>query len=394
MAKMYDLTDSQWAICNMELTTNDNISTICADMFVGKNGSVDVLISAIKYVYMNNDGLRVQICRTDGQYRQYIDEYNDNMSINTFEFDTESEYKSWVSMRISEKRYVTDTLAEIDIVKYEGKLGVFVLCHHVICDALSLALLANQIVDAYNAFNNEDDLVMTHGSYVDYVNNELAYKESERFQKSREYWKRKTDLSTDLVALNIHNSTSFDAKRYTKEFDNKIYDSFISVAERKKLSIFTLFMSVFGVALSKYTQNKDFYIGTTIAGRNNRNAINTFAMCAKTVPFPINIIESDSIVRTVENINIELYQVLKNHRYSYSRILGDLRENGDSRRLYDVVVNYQIASSFEQYVIEDYILNLIFVIDLKLIDFVEFEFLLLLQSFSIHFPFLLLLMYQ
>lgn len=345
MAKMYNLTDSQWAICNMELTTNDNISTICADMIVDRNGSIDALISAIKYVYINNDGLRVRICRVDGQYRQYISEFKDNMSIDVFEFGTESEYKSWVSMRISEKRYVTDALAEIDIVKYEKKLGVFVLCHHVICDALSLALLANQIVDAYNALKNEDVPVMTHGSYIDFINNELSYVGSDRFQKSRAYWKEKTDLSTDLVALNMHNSTSFEAKRCAKQFDNTIYDRLLGIAKKKHISIFSLFMSIFGVGLSKYARSKDFYIGTTIAGRNNRNDINTFAMCAKTVPFPINIIESDSVVRTVKNINSELYQVLKNHRYSYSRILDDLRENGDVGRLYDVVVNYQIASS-------------------------------------------------
>ena len=345
MAKMYELTDSQWAICNMELTTNDNISTICADMIIDKRGSVSALISAIKYVYMNNDGLRVKIFRENGQYCQCINEYNENMSIDVIEFDTASEYKTWVSMRVSEKRRVTDTLAEIDIVKYEDKLGVFVLCHHVICDALSLALLANQIVDAYNAFSNEDTPVMAHGSYVTYINNELAYVDSERFQKSREYWKNKIELSTELVALNVHNSTSFDAKRCMQEFDKGIYNKLMNIAEKERLSIFSLFMSVFGVALSKYTRNKDFYIGTTIAGRNNRNDINTFAMCAKTVPFPININEAESLACTVENINSELYKVLKNHQYSYSRILSDLRETRDAGRLYDLVVNYQIASS-------------------------------------------------
>jgi len=91
-------------------------------------------------------------------------------SINSAFFSTEDEYKQWTNENARIGIDLFSTLYEFTIIKTPEHCGIYVKLHHIIGDAWTLSILANQINSILSG--NE---TATY-SYTDYLTKEKEYK--------------------------------------------------------------------------------------------------------------------------------------------------------------------------------------------------------------------------
>ena len=109
-----------------------------------------------------------------------------------------------------------------------------------------------------------------------------------------------------------------------------------------KISIFTLFISVFSIYLSRKTGCEDVVIGTPILNRSGAKEKGTVGMFINSIPLRIKVNHNMEFEEYLNNIVKNINECLRNQKYNYDMILNDFRSKHNvSCKLYDVVISYQ-----------------------------------------------------
>lgn len=163
------------------------------------NGKIDlkILEQAIKKIVKNNDGLRLRVIEKDGQPYQCVTDY-EREEIEMFDFSlVENSYEEFISWSegVFKKRFNIENspLYYFAIYKIsEKECGVLLNIHHIIADGWSINLIEKQICDIYNNLINDKQFEYScEYSYVDYMERERKYLNSDRFKKNKEFWNEK-----------------------------------------------------------------------------------------------------------------------------------------------------------------------------------------------------------
>ena len=97
--------------------------------------------------------------------------------------------------------------------------GILVLLSHLVSDAWTFGLMANQLDQAYRKLAGEDGISLVCGDYTDYIHAEDAYLVSSRYKKDKTYWEERYGIRPEEspVKLSTAMNKSIKAKRITRE---------------------------------------------------------------------------------------------------------------------------------------------------------------------------------
>ncbi len=120
--------------------------------------------------------------------------------------------------------------------------------------------------------------------------------------------------------------------------------------EKKNISIFSFFMSIYSIYLSRTNRLNEFVIGTPILNRSSIKEKQTMGMFINTIPIKITMPEKDiEFTEFVRLFSTKMISFLKHQKYSYTQILEDLRkEKPKTSTLYNVLISYQITKAFQK----------------------------------------------
>ena len=224
-----------------------------------------------------------------------------------------------------------------------GVIGRF---HHIICDAWATSLIITRIMTIYqNLLNN---LSPTEGinfeSYVNYIISEELYVNSQKFKKSKEFWLNtfNSNFSYSYLSSNVSNYCAADRATYSieKNLSQKLND----FCEVNSISLPLLLISAIGIYLAKINNNSCATIGLPILNRTNFKEKNSIGAFISTIPFKINIDYNKSYLNFILDLKKDYFNILRNQKYPYTAILGDLRKTTNiSKSLYDISFSYQNA---------------------------------------------------
>ena len=310
-------------------------------------GKIDfkILEESIQQVIARNDGLRLRFTQADGEVKQYISEYK-REGIDFFDFtvfdDPDVKLQEWIK-REGEKPFVIENNSLFYFAIYkirEDECGYLVKLHHIISDGWSFHIISEQVSKFYTQLMHHEAVDHIVGnSYLEYIEIENKYLSSEKFLKSKNFWKKKFGDLSDLVLM----ESSDDIRGERKLFDlNQEQTSKVKefLAE-KKYSMNTFFLEVYFVYLSKATQRKDLVVGCPVFNRNGRKEKSIVGMFTSTMPLRYFVEDQLTVMETLAKMNRELKECYFNQRYPYDLILQDieLKKQGYDN-LYNTCINY------------------------------------------------------
>lgn len=344
----YDLTNPQKSIWDTEqFYANTSISNIAGTLIIDDIVNFDLLKLAINLFIQKNDSMRIKLFMKNDEVKQYVSNFYP-IDFKIYNITKDSDLESLEHIMISSKfKIIENDLFSFSLFKFANNKGGFIAnLHHIISDAWTMSLLINEIMNIYsNLLNGISDYnLLKYPSYLDFIDSEFTYINSSRFQNSKEFWALKFNNELNLTYLNPNTSNSCKANRKNYSLSLETSQKIQSFCTSNKTSVFSLFMSVLGIYLSKLNNSRGAVIGTPVLNRSNFKEKNTTGMFISTIPFKIDYNSESSFINYLSNITQSQFSMFKNQKYPYNILLEDIRQEHNIKgNIFDLAFSYQNA---------------------------------------------------
>ena len=347
--QMHDLTSPQKSIWLTEQFYKETtIGNITGFLMIEEKTNIDVLKQAINIFVKNNEGMRIKIFEENGIPKQYVSEYK-YFNIEEIELnEDEAEQAKHEYAKIPFKLIESD-LFKFTIVKMpNGNAGFLINIHHIIGDAWTMSITANQVTSIYSKLLDKEEIEETKYSYIDYIKAEEEYKQSEKYLKDKEYWNNVFSTLPDVSKLSTkeinEKKISTAAGRLGFKISKEKTLDINEFCRENKTSPYAFFMAVISIYLSKINRLNEIIIGSPILNRSNFKEKNTTGMFISTVPFKCKIEQQTEFIEYLGELSSDLKSMLRHQKYPYECLLEDMRtQYGMTNNLYDIALSYQNA---------------------------------------------------
>ncbi len=342
----YELTNPQKSILLTEqFNKNTSVSNICGTLSITEKIHVKALEKAINLFIKNNDSIRIHLFEENSEIKQFIEDYCfidiEKIAI-TDQYPLSKLEETVISMPF--------TLLNSNLYRFviftnsDGTGGFMANLHHIISDAWTMSLLIDQIMSYYTSLIQNSPIEDTNNtSYIDFIKEEQTYITSPKFERAKEFWENQFD-TLEFSYLKDFQSSSYKAIRKSVTLSKDETNTLTTFCNNHKTSLFSLFMAVVNMYLSKINNTHSSIVGTPILNRANFKEKHTTGMYISTVPFRMEIDKDISCMDFIHSVSKHELSVFRNQRYPYQHLLDNIRKKHNiSKNLYDVCLSYQNA---------------------------------------------------
>ena len=350
---MFELTNPQKSIWMMEQFYNGtNINNICATLTINRDVDIEKLNRAINIFIQNNESFGLNFKIENGEIKQYFTEFK-YIEFECFKLKDRLEVNNLAKETAEELFDVEgEKLFIFKLYKLEnGNGGFVVMTHHLISDAATMSIVGKEVIEIYSKLISEEEIEEKEYTYRQYIEDEKEYLQSTKFIKDKEYWNKNFVTVPEVATIpSVLEKTNIDlrGKAEREEFilNDELVTKISQFCNQNKISNFNFFMAVYAIYLSRVSNLKDFVIGTPILNRTNFKEKHTTGMFINTAPLRIQIDENIDFISLVKNIAQSSMSMLRYQKYSYQKLLEDLRERDNNiPTLYDVMLSYQVTKA-------------------------------------------------
>lgn len=347
--RFHNLSLPQKSIWNTEkFFPGTSIGNVAGTLKIKEEIDYVLLEKAINIFVEKNDAMRIRVIEEKGIPKQYIHNYS-YFKIDFLDFSNcdISEYYKWNEEQAQKTFKVIDsTLYYFAIIKLGEDVGTFYAnTHHLISDAWTMNLVISQVVENYQRLkNNQKISSVKKPSYLDFLIDQDEFRYSDKFIKCKEFWNKKYNEDFQIAHLKPESSGNRSTKAARKAvlLDSDLTTSIYQYCTEHKLSVFSLFMTIFSIYISRKTSVNDVVIGTPILNRLGGKEKQTAGMFVSTIPVRLLVDANGDFVSYVHYVSKELSGYLRNQKYNYELILKDYREKYKvSNKFYDCLLSYQ-----------------------------------------------------
>ena len=354
--KYYNLTAPQRSIWLTEqYYPNTNVNNVCGTFCSSEVLDFELLKTALNIFIKNNDSFKIKLDIIDGEVKQYFSniEKIDFKIVNIKNKEEQTALENKIASKIF--TMLNSLLFEIILFRYpDGHGGFVVSSHHIISDSWTNGLFANDVALIYSKLKNKEEYTKdSNFSYKTYIQSELEYVNSTKFEKDKKYWEEVFTTIPEVATIpsikdSSKNQDTLEANRLLVNIDENLLNSLKTYCEKNKVSLYNFFMAIFSLYLGRVSGLDEFIIGTPILNRSSFKEKQTAGMFINTLPLKINLINDKTFLENLKDIAINSMSLLRHQKYSFQYIIEDLRKKDSNLpKLYNVLYSYQITKMNE-----------------------------------------------
>ncbi|MEM5028599.1 amino acid adenylation domain-containing protein [Priestia sp. WB3] len=354
----YPLTDAQQRIWNTEiLYPNTALCLLSGIIKIKTRINKDLLEKSINNVIKTNDALRIRLIKIENETKQLIADYK-YRNIDFIDFDDpNSRFKSFDQLKaynLEPLELINSELFDFLIFKVsDNEYGYTAKIHHVISDGVSMENLFEQILDNYERLEQKTSIKEHHTpSYIDYIHDEIEYKESERYEIDQNYWLETFRHLPENLKTNLYNplTTSTASNRKTLIIDGETLRSIKNLCKESRVNLFTFFQAILYIYINKTTNSQDIVIGTNYSNRVTKREKNTIGMFTSTVASRMLLDSDETIISFLKRLFIQTSKNMRHQRYPYNELIQEIRRKQNItnlHRLFGIAMEYRPFKTFE-----------------------------------------------
>ena len=212
--------------------------------------------------------------------------------------------------------------------------------HHIITDDLGIALLVKGMVENYRNLCAGNPTVAVFPRYASFIEEDLRYQDSARFEQDRAYW---CDRLANLPPLLFSKEEDeiLVAQRYTRVIHACHYETFTGVARSLGVTPSNLFLSLLCIYLARILTRDRFVIGLPILNRRSPAARRTIGFFAEVTPFLMEIDTRLPFRTILTEIRKKLRRDYRHQRFPLGEIHHLVGKSGEQHALFDVTLSYE-----------------------------------------------------
>ncbi|MBX4267609.1 amino acid adenylation domain-containing protein, partial [Clostridium estertheticum] len=163
----------------------------------------------------------------------------------------------------------TEISIRASIIKTDEENYIFILSfHHIILDGWSLPIIFNELMYIYNSLKESMPLKLRK---VNDYSNYIKWLEKQDKKEALVYWKKYLDDYEEQAQV-LHIDKSFKDNKYINSeikfsIGRELTDKLKNVAGKNKVTVNTIFQTVWGILLQRYNNAEDVVFGSVVSGR-------------------------------------------------------------------------------------------------------------------------------
>lgn len=349
--KYYELTAPQKSIWLTEqYYKNTNINNVCGTFYSDEILDFEILKKALNTFLQSNDSFRIKLHFTEDKVVQYFSDL-ENIDFKIIDIKNKNEQSTLEENMASKVFTMLDSLLfEIVLFRYPDNHGGFVMnSHHLISDSWTNGIVANDVALIYSKIKNNELYEKDKSlSYIEYIDSEKKYIESNKFHKDKEYWNNLFSTIPEVATIpSLKDSIKDDditANRILLDIGTELFAKLKNYCSENKVSLYNFFMSVFALYLGRVSNLDEFVIGTPILNRTNYKEKETTGMFINTLPLKVTLSHEKTFLDNLKDIAVNSMSLLRHQKYSFQYLIEDLRKKDSNLpKLYNVLYSYQIT---------------------------------------------------
>lgn len=370
---MYEITNAQKLFYGFERTGIGQVAILCGSVTVPRLIEESELQRAANELFRINNGLRSYFIEREGKVYQDFEPFEER-TFEVLHFKDKEELDAWGSMyatiplkldirvegrgipksawssggvshslvknivahnvrtyakRIKNGIKVKPACCEVKLVYLPDACGAIVKMHHIISDAWTMLLSANQFVSILNGKTPEAY------QYEEFLEHEEAYKKSRRYEKDGLYYKEQFERCPEPTIIWPNPMNTLEAKRRTTALSQEETALIKEYADANGVSPYILFLTAVSVFTRHKTKHDVNYMGSVVINRTGDHERNTAGMFITATPVLIEFDESMTFADAVKYVNKENFA-------SFRHVKGP-KPTGGPYLPYDLWVSYQNA---------------------------------------------------
>lgn len=371
---MFELHDSQKFMYFADKQGAGQALLLCGCVVIPRKIEIEKLQNAANELFRINNGLRTYFIEKDGKVyqetkpfekrefevlhfnsREELDEYGKVYATIPLKLDIRVEgnqalkvESSKPSMTLVKNIIVHNTkmfftkmrmgmlkrdksCCEVMIFELPDSVGILLKIHHIVSDAWTVMLLANQFMSVLNGKEVEAF------DYQEFVENEKKYYLSKRYERDREYMEEQFSRCPEQTWTWPEPYTSLEASRKTVVLDKELTADINKFCETNGITPYVLFLTAACLYINRKTHRETFYVGSVALNRSNYREKNTAGMFVTSIPVLIELDMNDSYTETLNKIKEKSLRGFKHQK-------GAAKNKDSKKMLYDMWVSYQNAT--------------------------------------------------
>jgi len=238
--------------------------------------------------------------------------------------------------------------------KSPGEHVVLIVVHHIVFDGVSVSLLLDTLVKAYDALTRGEPLIprARRTTYRDFVEWEQSMILSSEGAKHRSYWLQQ--LSGELPTIEIPsdrlrslNATSRGCI-LTRSLPANLAGQIGSSSRSLSVTPAVLFLGIYHLLLHRYTGERDIIVGMPTVGRPQRRFDELIGNFVNMIALRKQIADQQSFADWIKALQSTVLDGLDHAVYPFPCVVRDLRVPRGLGRppIFQVAYEYQNASVF------------------------------------------------
>lgn len=207
--------------------------------------------------------------------------------------------------------------------------------HHMVMDGYGFSLIAQRVGKIYTALINNKSY--DEGAFDPLhlvLEEDFAYKSSEKFKQDRQFWLEYFADQPEVVSLvNKVAKTSEHILRQTANIAPEINQTLKTTAQKFKGSWHNLLIAAIAVYIHRLTGSEDVILSLPMMGRLGSVSINIPCMVMNLLPLRLNLRPDMTFDELVKQVSKEVKDLQKHQKYRHEELRRELRLFGENQRL-------------------------------------------------------------
>ena len=213
------------------------------------------------------------------------------------------------------------TLYSVQILCGPGQVYLFMDLHHIICDGTTQNIILNDILKAYegNALDPENI------SMAECIQNEVKCRQSEDFQKARDWYLKTFDCSDVDTTLLPDSNLQEAGERVMERTLNISVQEVDAFGKANGVFKSNYFTAAYALLLAKTAGEEESVFTTVYNGRKDKKMSQTAGMFVKTLPVYAKFDANTTTLDFLKNMQEQMHGCRDNDIFSFTDLLHEIQ---------------------------------------------------------------------
>ncbi len=318
----YEMSSSQKRMYILNQIDNESISyNITKALIIEDELNLQKLTEVFEDLIDRHEALRTSFELIEEDLVQKVHKKVD-FTVEYSEVEKEEQVEEKVKNFIRGFNLTKAPLLRIGLIKVNSNKHILICdMHHIIADGVSMGILIKEFCMLYQGIELPK-LRIQYKDYAEWLNKPYYI---ERLDKQEKYWI--DTFKNGFTSLNM--PLDYDTKNWQVfkgdavyfKIKNKIVKQLQELAKHENTTLNTLLLALYSILLSKYCEQKDIIIGSTVANRNYADLENMVGIFINFLPIRSNVNRNTKVIEYIQSYKTLLQEVYNNQEYPFDEIV-------------------------------------------------------------------------